>query len=209
MEPTDDNRRAFDDRHRTQENAVPWQGLPAAVRELFTDLAGQRVLHLLCDDGVQTVELAALGALVTGLDESAEAIELARGRGPELPWLHADPHALPAELQRARFDLVYCGEGSLSRIRDLAAWAGGVAAALRPGGTLVVHDDHPASACLDRFLRWRDDYFAAPTVGALVSAVAGAGLTVRHVVETPSRSPWRRVDPRVPAELLLLAEKPA
>ena len=73
---------------------------------------------------------------------------------------------------------MYCGEGSLSRIRDLAAWAGGVAAALRPGGTLVVHDDHPASACLDRFLRWRDDYFAAPTVGALVGAVVEAGLAV-------------------------------
>lgn len=209
MEPTDDNRRAFNDRHRTQEDAVPRQGLPAAVSDLFADLAGRRVLHLLCDDGVQTVELAALGALVTGLDESAEAIELARGRAPDLPWLHADPHALPAELQRARFDVVYCGEGSLARIRDLATWAGGIAAALRPGGTLVVHDDHPASACLDRFLRWRDDYFAAPTVGALVSAVAGAGLTVRHVVETPSRSPWRRIDARVPAELLLLAERPA
>jgi SAM-dependent methyltransferase len=208
MEPTDDNRRAFDDRHRTQEDAVPRQGLPAAVEELFTDLAGRRVLHLLCDDGVQTVELAALGALVTGVDESTEAIAMARLRAPELPWLHADPHALPAELRRARFDLVYCGEGSLARLRDLAAWAGEVAAALRPGGTLVVHDDHPASACLDRFLRWRDDYFAAPTVGGLVSAVAAAGLTVRHVVETPSRSPWRRIDPRVPAELLLVAEKP-
>lgn len=208
MEPTDDNRRAFDDRHRTQEDAVPRQGLPAAVTEFLADLAGQRVLHLLCDDGVQTVALAALGALVTGVDESTEAIALARGRGPELPWLHADPHALPAELQRGRFDLVYCGEGSLSRLRDLAAWATGVAAALRPGGTLVVHDDHPASACLDRFLRWRDDYFAAPTVGGLVGAVAAAGLTVRHLVETPSRSPWRRIDQRVPAELLLVAEKP-
>lgn len=209
MEPTDDNRRAFDDRHRTQEDAIPRQGLPAAVVELFTDLAGRRILHLFCDDGLQTVELAALGALVTGVDESTEAIALARSRAPELPWLHADPHALPAELRRARFDLVYCGEGSLARLRDLAAWAGEVAAALRPGGTLVVHDDHPASACLDRFLRWRDDYFAAPTVGGLVSAVAAAGLTVRHVVETPSRSPWRRIDTRVPAELLLVAEKPA
>lgn len=209
MEPTDDNRRAFDERHRTSEDAIPRQGLPAAVVELFTDLAGPRVLHLLCDDGLQTVELAALGALVTGVDESTEAIAMARLRAPELPWLHADPHALPAELRRARFDLVYCGEGSLARLRDLAAWAGEVAAALRPGGTLVVHDDHPASACLDRFLRWRDDYFAAPTVGGLVSAVAAAGLTVRHVVETPSRSPWRRIDPRVPAELLLVAEKPA
>ncbi len=208
MEPTDDNRRAFDVRHKSTENVVPRQGLPAAVREALSDIAGQRVLHLLCDDGVQTVELAALGGLVTGLDESTEAIVLAQARAPELPWLHGDPHALPAELQRARFDLVYCGEGSLARLRDLAAWAGGVAVALRPGGKLVVHDDHPASVCLDRFLRWRDDYFAAPTVGALVSAVAGAGLAVRRLDETPSRSPWRRIDARVPAELLLVAEKP-
>lgn len=208
MEPTEQNRRAFDQAHSSKESAVPREGLPDAVRELLQDVAGKRVLHLLCGEGDDTAELAALGALVTAVDDDADAIEAARAREPELPWLHADVHSLPPELLLARFDLVYSGVGALERIRDLNAWAGTAASALRAGGSLLVHDDHPAAACLDRFLKWREDYFAGVTVGSLVGAVTGAGLVVRRLDEEPSRSAWRRIDPRVPATVLLLAGKP-
>ena len=75
-----------------------------------------------------------------------------------------------------------------------------MAAALRPGGVLLLHDEHPAAACLDAFGRWRGDYFAGPGVGALVGAVTGAGLVLRGLEEWPGR------DARVPSHIVLVAE---
>lgn len=159
------------------------------------------MLHLLCGSGRETVELHELGALVTGVDEDAAALESARRRSPDVPWLQADVHALAPEVLLGRWDLVYVGSGSLRRLRDERAWAAGVAAALRDGGVLLLHDDHPAAACLDAFGRWRDDYFAGVGVGELVSAVVDAGLSLRGLEEWPDR------DGRVPAYLVLAAEK--
>ena len=203
MEPTEGNRRAFDLRHGAVE-----RGLPAVLEAGLQNLDGRRVLHLGCATGLATVELAARGALVTGVDPSADALAAARERAPDLPWLRGSLEHLPAELQRGRFDLVLSGSGSLARIVDLDAWAAGIAVALRPGGELILHDEHPVAACLDVGLRWRDDYFDADTVrlGHVVNAVAGAGLVVQRLDELPAQD--RRQDPRVPGELLLLAVKP-
>ena len=131
--------------------------------------------------------MADLGALVTGVDDDEAAIETAR-RAPELAWVHADVHALPPELLLGRWDLVYLGHGSLRRLRAAEPFAGGVAAALRPGGVLLLHDEHPAAAALDAFGRWRGDYFAAVGVGELVTAIAGAGLALRGLEEWPART---------------------
>ena len=203
MEPTESNRRAFDRRHQTVD-----RGLPAVLRAGLRNLEGRRVLHLGCGTGLATVELTDQGALVTGVDPSPEALATARGRAPDLPWIQAALDQLPAELQRHRFDLVLSGSGSLARIADLEAWAGGIAAALRTGGELIVHDEHPVSACLDVGLRWRDDYFDDEGVrlGHLVNAVVGAGLAVQRLDELPAAE--RRLDARVPGELLLVAVAP-
>lgn len=203
MEPTEHNRRAFDEAHRTSENVLATPGLPPRIRERLAGIGGSRVLHQLCGSGRETLELAELGALVTGVDDDAAALDTARRRAPEVPWVHADVHALPPEVLLGRWDLVYLGSGALRRLRDARAWAAGVAAALRAGGVLLVHDDHPAAICLDAFERWRGDYFASPGLGALVSAVADAGLRLRGVEEWPGR------DPRIPAYVVLAAEKEA
>lgn len=202
MEPTDHNRRAFDDAHRTSENVLAAPGMPEPIRERLHGAEGSRVLHLFCGTGRESQDLAELGALVTGVDGDAAAIEAARRRRPELPWVHADPHALPPELLLGRWDVVYLGDGSLARIRALDSWAGGVAAALRPGGVLLLHDEHPAAACLDAFGRWRGDYFATAGLGEVVSAVALAGLTLRGLEE------WPGTDANVPGHCVLAAEKP-
>ena len=65
MEPTEENIRAFDARHRaTHEPDV----LPAIVARTLGDLKKKRVLHLLCSTGEATAALAELGAVATGLD---------------------------------------------------------------------------------------------------------------------------------------------
>jgi SAM-dependent methyltransferase len=155
-----------------------------------------------------TAELAAMGALVTAVDGSPQAIANAHARAPGAAFIQADVHALPLELRRGRFDLVYSGEGALAVLRDPGAWATGIAAALRPGGYALLFDRHPARECLDDFLRWRGGYFredGAHTLGAVVTALAQAGLTLRRLEEHAAPAG----DPRVPARVVLVATKPA
>src|SRR5215218_6824679 len=184
MEPTHENLQAWSARHRADRADL----IPPAVRDRLPPLEGLRVLQLQCGDGAVTTELAAGGALVTGADASADALAAAREAAPHLPWVHADPAHLPAELLRARFDLVYLDRGAVAALTDLDAWAAGVHGALRPLGWLVVHDVHPVATHVDGSLRWRGDYFAAGIrLGPLVTAVAQAGLTVRRLEEYPAR----------------------
>ena len=126
-------------------------------------------------------------------------------------WVEADPQALPTELRRGRFDLVYAGSGGLDGLADLDGWARGIASALRTRGELLVFDEHPAAVRVDALMRWHHDYFAGPPrLGQLVTALAGAGLVTRALEEYPSPpgNP-RRHDRRIPGEFLLYADKEA
>jgi SAM-dependent methyltransferase len=154
-----------------------------------------------------------LGALVTAVDDSTEAIEAARKHAPDVAYLVAELQGLPIELRRARFDYVYAGGGVLERLEDPAAWAAGIVSALRGGGALVFHDHHPVSWSVDDSLRWRGDYFgdeSPPELGRVVTAVIAAGLQLRLLEEYPSSTlyPWLHQTPHVPREFLLVAEKP-
>ena len=81
MEPTDHNRRAFDEAHRTSENVLQVPGMPDRIRERLRGVTGHRVLHLLSGTGRESVDLVDLGALVTGVDDDEAAIEAARRPG--------------------------------------------------------------------------------------------------------------------------------
>ena len=234
MEPTEQNRKAWDEIHRRRTAAMEGQlGIPAQIRDLLPDVAGKHVLHLQCATGESTADLVELGALVTALDISVEALDVARERAPDVAYVHADVHDLPLEVRRGRFDLVYTGGGILIWLQDLDAWASGITTALRPGGLLLLYDEHPMSKCVDPLGHWRDDYFdEAPYVtsgwthfdlagepateekherhwrlGQIVDAVAGAGLTVTRLVEFQTLYKWMQRDRRVPWEFALLAEK--
>lgn len=233
MEPTERNRRAWDEVHRRRATAMQGQlGLPAAVRAALGDLTGRRVLHLQCGTGESTADLAELGALVTGVDISSEALAVARERWPDIAWVEADVHDLPTQLKRGRFDLVYTGDGVLVWLFDLDAWASGIAAALRRGGDFLLHEEHPVAMCVDQSLRWRENYFDEKThvykgwshfdlggapateekverfwrLGQVVSAVARSGLVVGQLEEYPEHA-WRHLPSRVPGSFILLARK--
>jgi SAM-dependent methyltransferase len=203
MEPTDQNRRAWDELHRPRERPVA--GLPAAVEQRLPELDGKHVLHLGCGTGEATAELAGLGALVTGVDASPEAVAAARERAPAVAFVHGDLNQLPVELRRARFDLVYTPVGDVAD-----AWAAGIVSALRPGGELIVHDEHPVLDCLDDMLHWREDYFeeGRRRLGLVVAALIAAGLTIESLVELPGESALLPQVRRVPGEVLLVARKP-
>ena len=216
MEPTEHNRRAWDEIHRQRAEALAGErGLPAQVRHALADLTTKRVLHLQCATGESTIELAELGAVVTGVDISDEALDVARERESSVLWVHADVQDLPAELRRARFDLVYAAEGVLPWLQDLDAWAGGVEAALKPGGDLLLFEEHPVTQTVDSMMRWRESYFEPARddirfwrLGQIVTALVRAGLAIRALEEYPARrDSFRRQDSRLPGEFLLHARK--
>ena len=82
MEPTERNRRAFDERHGRGTHARP--GLPSIVRQTLRDLSKKRVLHLQCGTGEGAAELSKLRAVVTAIDKKAKLIEAERERWPEV-----------------------------------------------------------------------------------------------------------------------------
>ena len=211
MEPTEHNRRAWDEIHRQRAEALAGErGLPSPVRNAFADLKGKRVLDLQCGTGEATAELAELGAVVTGVDSSGQALEAARERWPSILWVQADPQELPAELRRGRFDLVYAGLGSLLQLTDLDAWMREIVSALRSGGELLLFEEHPVALCVDGLMHWRESYFdeGSRRLGQIVNAATRAGLLMRALEEYPARSDgFRRHDARVPGTFLLYARK--
>lgn len=123
--------------------------------ELLGDLRGKRLLHLQCNAGQDSLSLAWLGAQVTGVDISDEAIDFARRLAAEsgIPgaFVRADVYDWLAEAaQRGEvFDIVFCSYGFLPWLSDIRTWARGFAALLAPGGRFVMVEFHPFLAMLD------------------------------------------------------------
>jgi SAM-dependent methyltransferase len=235
VDPTEHNRRAWDEIHRRRTEAMAGQlGIPEKIRELLPDVAGKHVLHLQCATGESTAELVELGALVSAVDISTEALEVARERAPDVAYVHADVQDLPLEIRRGRFDLVFTGGGVLVWLQDLGAWATGIASALKPGGHLLLYDAHPVAQCIDPLGHWHDyfdesleessgwEHFELPgapateskherhwQLGQIVEAVSGAGLEVTHLAEFQTLYKWLHRDRRVPWDFALIAEKRA
>ena len=121
------NAALYDDRHRF----VSQHG--SGLVELADPQEGERVLDLGCGTGLLLEQLAANGALVTGLDSSASMVERARAAFPQFP-LHvgdARDFSFPAP-----FHLVF-SNATLHWVPEADAVARSVARALRPGGRFV------------------------------------------------------------------------
>jgi SAM-dependent methyltransferase len=200
MEPTDINRRAFDDLHRRRRR--PPAGLPAIVKATLGDLTDRRVLHLHATRGGGSAELMGQGAVVTAVDPDEHALDAAREQWPSILWVHGDAQQLPAELRRGRFDLVYSPEGTLWQLTDLDAWAANAAAALAPHGELLVYEAHPVALCVDALQRWHSDYFAEGfwRLGRIVTTLTRHGFRIEALEEYPGER-------RVPGTFLLYARR--
>jgi SAM-dependent methyltransferase len=107
---------------------------------------GAEVLDVPCGAGRLTLELAARGYTLTGVDLSAESLAHARaagggdvrphGGGPVM-WEHRDMRDLP---WRGRFDAAFCTGNSFGYLDDEGdlAFLQAVAAALKPGGRFAL-----------------------------------------------------------------------
>lgn len=122
-------------------------GVVAFDRDALGSLDGRDVLHLQCHIGTDTLSLARLGAAsVTGLDQSAESLAVAKDLfskvGATGKFVQANVYDAVAALG-ADYDLVYTGVGALNWLPDVKRWAETVAQLLRPGGRLYLREGHP------------------------------------------------------------------
>ena len=119
--------------------------LPHEIEEVG-DVAGKDLLHLQCHFGLDTLSWARLGARVTGVDFSEQAIAQARELSIEISqpatFVCADVLDLPAHLE-GQFDVVYTSYGVLGWLSDLTRWAEVIAHFLRPGGVFYIAELHP------------------------------------------------------------------
>ncbi len=116
------------------------------------DVSGKSLLHLQCHFGLDTLSWARLGANVTGVDFSEEAIALAQALTQELDiaarFLHTNIYALP-DMLTEQFDIVFTSYGVLCWLPDLARWGQIIAQYLKPGGTFYIVEDHPFRAIFE------------------------------------------------------------
>jgi SAM-dependent methyltransferase len=125
--------------------------------ELLGDVRGLRLAHLLCNSGQDTLGLARLGARVTGVDISDEAVDFARGlaaaTGLPARFERADVYDWLSAAAPATFDAAFCSYGALCWLSDLPRFARGVAALLRPAGRFACVEFHPLATALDELGR--------------------------------------------------------
>jgi SAM-dependent methyltransferase len=117
------------------------------------DIRGLRGVHLQCHIGTDTISLARLGAVMTGVDFSpaslAEARRLSSELGAGVEFVEADVYDAVAALGGRTFDLVFTGIGALCWLPSVSRWAAVVAELLRPGGRLFIREGHPMMWSLD------------------------------------------------------------
>ncbi len=116
------------------------------------DVKGRRLLHLQCHIGTDTLAWACRGAIVTGVDFSAEAISSAERLrdelGLEARFIQSNVYDLPSVLSE-KFDIVYSSRGVLCWLRDLGEWAAVIARFLAAGGTFYLMESHPILNALE------------------------------------------------------------
>lgn len=114
--------------------------------ELLGDVRGKKILHLQCHFGQDTLSLARMGAIVTGIDLSDKAIETANNLASELQldarFICCNIFDLPEVLDET-FDIVFTSYGTICWLPDLAPWAKLIAAFLQPKGKFVFAEFHP------------------------------------------------------------------
>ena len=110
------------------------------------EVRGKTLLHLQCHIGTDTLSWARQGALVTGVDFSAQSIACARQLQQQL---HLDATFFRANVYELRtilheqFDIVYTSRGVLCWLRDLDEWAQIIAHFLKPEGIFYIMESHP------------------------------------------------------------------
>lgn len=125
--------------------------LNALEIEELGNVSGKSLLHLQCHFGQDTLSWARLGAEVTGVDFSSNAIEkaheLSQQTGLDGRFIECNLYDLPQHLDE-QFDIVFTSYGVLGWLPDIREWARLVSRYLKPGGVFYIAEFHPFAMTL-------------------------------------------------------------
>jgi len=137
---------------------------------LLGDFKGKSVLHLQCHFGQDSISMARLGAKVTGVDLSDNAIENAERLAKETnthndtQFICCDIYDLPNHLD-AKFDIVFSSYGTIGWLPDLDEWAKVISKYLKPGGEFIFVEFHPVVWMFNNsFSKIEYSYFKAEAI---------------------------------------------
>jgi ubiquinone/menaquinone biosynthesis C-methylase UbiE len=121
--------------------------LQAPELGLLGSVAGEELLHLQCHFGQDTLSLARMGARVTGLDLSPDAIQYAHTLAEELSlsasFVCGNVLEMDTLLGDRTFDTIFTSYGALPWLPELQTWGSLIARYLKPGGRFVLVEFHP------------------------------------------------------------------
>ncbi|CAF1339885.1 unnamed protein product [Rotaria magnacalcarata] len=138
--------------------------------DLLGNIQGQRILHLQCHFGLDSLSLARRGAKhVTGVDLSDRAIEQAQELAETTnltastrficcniydlqKYLSCDPDQL--------FDIVFTSYGVTGWLPNINEWASLISQYLKPNGSFIIAEFHPVLSMFnDEFTLLTESYF--------------------------------------------------
>ncbi len=118
---------------------------PIELREVG-DVRGKSLLHMQCHFGLDTMSWARMGASITGVDFSGDAIALARSISDELKiparFIQSNIYDAPNVLYE-QFDIVFTSYGALCWLPDITRWAQVASSFVKPGGFFYMAEFHP------------------------------------------------------------------
>ncbi|MEM9200438.1 MAG: class I SAM-dependent methyltransferase [Actinomycetota bacterium] len=121
-------------------------------QDVFGDVTGKNLLHSQCHIATDTLSWARLGATVTGLDFSPDALASARDTaakmGIDATFVETELYDAPNHIDH-EFDCVYTSVGAINWLPDIAEWGRVMAGFVKPGGQFYIRDGHPALYSLD------------------------------------------------------------
>ena len=128
----------------------------SSLKEIELQGVGQvqnkSLLHLQCHFGQDTLSWARMGAEVTGVDLSGEAINLANELSEELSipgtFIQSNLYDLYDKLDK-NFDIIFTSYGTIVWLPDLNKWAKLINHYLKKGGFFYIADFHPIVNMLD------------------------------------------------------------
>ncbi len=127
------------------------------------EVNGKSMLHLQCHFGLDSLSWAKLGAKVTAVDFSDEAIRMAKNLSAETginaDFICCNIYDLD-EVLNEKFDIVFTSYGTIGWLPDLQKWGALVSNFLKPGGIFYMVEFHPAAWMFDdQFEKLQYSYF--------------------------------------------------
>ena len=119
--------------------------------EELGDIRGKKILHLQCHLGLESIQMASMGAEVTAIDYSKKAIEKAQ-LASKKHGINVDFVCTSVEdmlgVSDEYYDIVFASSGTIMWIRDMSIWAKNIASKLKKNGSFILIDEHPFAATL-------------------------------------------------------------